>query len=374
MVDTPDALARLVDDLLGQPRVAIDTESNSLYAYREQVCLIQISTPGGDTIVDTLALDDLSPLGAVTADPGIEKVFHAAEYDLICLRRDFAFDFAALFDTMVAARILGWKKIGLASILEKEFGIRANKRYQRANWGARPLKADMLRYAQMDTAYLLPLRDRLGAEVERAGRMEEAREAFDELLLVEGHVAQFDPHGFWYINRVSDLAPRQQAILRELYLYREQMAEKRDRPPFKVMTDQTMMRLAQREPASVADLRGITGMTDGQVQRYGRGLLDCVRRGLDAGSPPDPPPRHRRPDDAVLARYDALHTWRKNRARKRGVESDVIISKNVLWHLAREAPHTPEQLAAVERLGPWKRKTYGDEILQVLNRLDGRGA
>ena len=201
----------------------------------------------------------------------------------------------------------------------------------------------------------------------------EAREAFDELLLVEAHTAQFDPDGFWHIHGVGNLAPRQRAILRELYHFRESKAEQRDRPPFKVMTDQTLLRLAQRQPTSLRDLQRVNGMTEGQVRRYGRGLLGCVKRGLAAGSPSKPPPP-RRPDETVLARYEALHTWRKERARKRGVESDVIVSKNVLWQLAKLAPHTPEQLAAVERLGPWKRETYGDEILQVLNKLDGQGS
>jgi ribonuclease D len=139
--------------------VAVDTESNSLFAYREQVCLVQFSTTQADFLVDPLALADLTPLAPLFADPKIEKVFHAAEYDLLCLKRDFGFSFANLFDTMLAGRILGRKEIGLGAMLEAFYGVQADKRHQRANWGQRPLPAPLLEYATLDTHYLIPLRD-----------------------------------------------------------------------------------------------------------------------------------------------------------------------------------------------------------------------
>ncbi len=145
------ALRTLANELQRHPIIAVDTESNSLYAYRERVCLIQFSTPLADTLVDPLALDDLTPLAPIFADPKIEKVFHAAEYDLICLKRDFGFEFANLFDTLVAARILGRKHVGLGAILAAEFNVEQDKRFQRANWGARPLPPDHLFYAVQDT-------------------------------------------------------------------------------------------------------------------------------------------------------------------------------------------------------------------------------
>src|SRR5690606_29531 len=131
-----------------------DTESNSLYAYRERVCLIQLSTRSRDYILDPLIIVDMSPLAPLLADPGVEKVFHAAEYDLICLHRDYGFIVNNLFDTMVAARICGYKAIGLGSLLSEFLGVELDKRHQRDDWGERPLPPDSLRYAQMDTHYL----------------------------------------------------------------------------------------------------------------------------------------------------------------------------------------------------------------------------
>ena len=142
----------------------MDTESNSLYAYQEQVCLIQFSTRDKDYLIDTLALEDLSILGPIFHSDKILKVFHAAEYDLICLFRDYGFRFDYLFDTMVAARILGLPQIGYGPLLDQYFDIKMNKKYQRANWGKRPLNPEMLEYARQDSHYLIALQELLRAE------------------------------------------------------------------------------------------------------------------------------------------------------------------------------------------------------------------
>src|SRR5262249_2530874 len=155
---------------------AIDTESNSLYAYRERVCLVQISTRTADYIVDPLTIGDMTPFADLMANPAIEKVFHAAEYDLICLKRDYALICQNLFDTMIAARIVGLKLVGLGNLLEQYAGVKADKSHQRDNWGERPLPKESLLYAQMDTHYLPLLRDSLHAELVNTNRLTEAQE------------------------------------------------------------------------------------------------------------------------------------------------------------------------------------------------------
>ena len=166
LVADQDGLDRLVGALAAHPVVAVDTESNSLHAYRERVCLIQFSTPAADYIVDPIRLPDLGPLAPLFANPDQQKVFHAAEYDLICLRRDYRFEFANIFDTMSAARTLGWPQVGLAAILDTHFGVTMNKKYQRADWKRRPLTPEQLDYARLDTHYLVALRDRQLAGVD----------------------------------------------------------------------------------------------------------------------------------------------------------------------------------------------------------------
>jgi ribonuclease D len=363
-------LQKHIDQWAHEPLLALDTESNSLHAYQEQVCLIQLSTREADFIIDPLLVESLDGLSGLLADPEIETVFHAAEYDVMCLKRDFNFQFAAMFDTMLAARICGADKLGLGSMLEQFFGVKVNKKHQRANWGERPLSDDMLHYAQYDTHFLPALRDHWRAELEAMGRWDEAREAFRALTDIPAAEHRFDPDGFWRINGAQRLTPTQYAILRALYLLREDLARQRDLPPFKIMADRTLLELTLAQPRSDADLRHVSGMTSGQIRRFGRPVLKAVKTGAQQ-PPPERPASPRRPSDEVLARYEALRTWRKTRARKRGVESDVIVSRDALWALARHAPASVEDLATIKELGPWKTEHYGTEILKVLSRING---
>jgi len=353
--------------LRAAPRLAIDLEANSMFAYAERACLIQVSTANADFIIDPLADLDLSGLGALVEDPAIEKIFHAAEYDLILLRRDYGWRLHNLFDTMWAARILGYQQVGLANILEQFFGVRLSKRYQKANWCHRPLMPAELAYAQKDTHYLPALRDRLAADLESRGLLVEALETFAEQSRVKMPNNGFDPEAFWNINGVADLTPAQQATMKALYVFRDREARRRNAPHFKILSDRTLLELASTLPTRLSQLTDIHGMTPGQQQRFGRPLLDLIAEARQA-TPPTPPKRAPRPPDAVLMRYDRLHRWRKARAQARGVESDVIVSRDALWAIAEMPPRSLDDLAALNVLGPWRLQLYGLEILQLLGK------
>jgi ribonuclease D len=358
-------LERLAAMLAAHPTVSVDTESNSMHAYRERVCLIQFSTPDGDYILDPLAVTDLTPLAPLFANPDQQKIFHAAEYDLICLRRDYRFTFANIFDTMSAARTLGWPQVGLAAILLSRFGVTMNKKHQRADWKRRPLTPEQLAYASLDTHYLMALRDAQLDALAAAGLMQEASEDFERLARAREAVEPADPAlAFWRVKGAFDLTPQQAAILKELFAYREQQAERIDRPPFMVMSEANVMDIVRKTPRRIEDLQGVPGMTPDQIRRHGQRVVQAVADGL-AAPPQSAPPPKREPDE-VQDRFDRLHTWRKNRAKARGVESDVIIPKTTLWDLARRPPRTPEDLAQVADFGPWRRHAYGAELLALL--------
>jgi len=365
LIASQAGLSALLDSLFAAPAVAVDTESNSLYAYYERICLIQLSTRDADYIVDPLAELDLSPLGELFADPTIQKVFHAAEQDVAGLKRDFGFRFADLFDTMWAARILGWPHVGLADVLQETFGVRTNKRYQRYNWGKRPLEPAALAYARLDTHYLLPLRDLQAEALERMGRAEEAYEVFARLTKTPPATVPFGPEAFWRVKGGRDLTERERAVLWELYRWRDRVARERNCPPFRVIGDRTLVAIAQVQPRTVEALSEIRGLTRRLVHRYGRALLAAVARG-EAGPVPERPPHRPRPKEAVMERYRALRAWRRRMAARRGVDADVILSNATLWSLAERKPITMSDLETIEGLGPWKRKTYGQAILQVL--------
>ena len=369
LITQPNSLRRAAETLSRAPLLAVDTESNSLYAYQERVCLIQFSIPGSDYLVDPLALADLSPLAPLFGDPRVEKIFHAAEYDLLCLNRDFGFEFKNLFDTMLAARILGREAIGLGSMLGDEFGVRLNKRYQRANWGQRPLPPDLLDYARLDTHYLIPLRERLKVALEAKGLWPLASEDFRRLGALrfeEGSANPGEREGVnpWRVSGSYDLEPRQASVLMEICRYRDDKARAMNRPLLKVIGDKTLLAIAEALPASLAQLSRIQGMSASQVRRHGKQLLKAVRRGLESG--PIYPPRSPRPDEGYIARLEALSEWRKLTARKMGVKSDVVLPRDLLQRLVEEHPHDARALARTLHDTPWRLERFGDQILAVL--------
>ena len=353
--------------LQAEPRLAIDLEANSMFAYRESVCLIQISIPGQDFIIDPTTKFDLSGLGDLIADPGVEKIFHAAEYDLILLKRQYGWELNNLFDTMWAARVLGYNRFGLASLLDDFFQIKLNKQYQRSNWCKRPLEPEQLAYAQHDTHFLFSLRDRLEGELINKECMEEAAETFLQQSKIKLNDNGFDPDSFWSINGVRDLSKSQQAILKALNIFRDNEARRRNQPLFKVFNDRTLLSLAKQVPTNQHQLAQAHGMTRGQIRRYGNQILNVISEAGQGPYPKYPARKQKRHPEAVINRYEKLRQWRKDRAAKRGVESDVILSRAALWEIAQNNPKNNDELGRLESLGAWRCETYGDEILNILN-------
>lgn len=364
LITTPEALNALAARLQSEPRIGVDTESNSLHAYRERLCLLQFSTPGEDALIDPFPLPDLDPLAALFADARIEKIFHAAEYDLIVMQRQYDLEFSNIFDTMIAARILGRKKVGLGSLLEEDFGIKLEKRFQRADWGARPLLPALLDYARMDTHHLLPLRDKLKADLEAAGRWPLAQEDFARLPALTRAPQEEPLAEVWRVKGSRDLQPRQAAILQELAEYRAGRAAEADLPLFKIIGDSTLMAVTKAAPATLDELKLLDGMTEGQLRRHGKALLAAVQRGQQA--PPLRRPRRAPYDEAYVERLDKLRAWRKAAAKELDVESDVVLPRDIMEATARANPATRAQLDPLFASVPWRLQQYGEQVLQAL--------
>ncbi len=268
---------------------------------------------------------------------------------------------------MWAARILGLPRCGLANLLFDFYGIYHNKKHQKADWCRRPLTQDKLTYAQVDTHYLLKLREDLNSRLEEQDVLQEAGEIFSDQTKVTLPDTSFDPESFWRINGVRDLSGKGRSIARALNIFRDQQAKRHDRPAFKVFHNRTLYELSQAAPNAVEELHGIHGMSRGQIRRYGDPIISVI-----AGARKDPFPKRQkpnahRPPEAVANRYERLHKWRKQRAKARGVESDVIISRDALWTLAKNNPRSRIELDNLEVLGPWRFQTYSDEIISVLD-------
>ncbi len=370
LIDTADGLQRTVEALRRCSVLAVDTESNSLYAYTERVCLIQVSAPAADYLIDPLAIDDMSPFGELLADPQIEKVFHAAEYDLLGLHRDLDSQVAPLFDTMWAARIVGWPQCGLAALLKTHFGVTQDKRMQRHNWGKRPLSPRALSYAVQDTHYLLPLRDILAVELKRLGRLEEAKEVFAEIHHVIERARTVEDYDFWRVKGARLLDATERSVLRELFQFREEEARWHDRPRFRIISDKVLVLLARSQPTSEQQLFELD-VPRAVIRRYDQELVEAICRGKANPVDTPPPARNDYYSSADDALYEALRVWRKQVARRRRVDPDVILSNATLRDIAAHRPHSIGELKGVDTLGPWKMQQYGPALIRVILHEEG---
>jgi ribonuclease D len=364
-IDTAAGLAELANLLEKELCLAIDTESNSLFAYQEKVCLLQISTTKMDYLIDPFKVN-LTPLGKIFVNHEIEKIFHAAEYDLICLKRDYHFEVKNLFDTMIAARILGLPEVGLGSLLQTRFGVALDKRYQRANWGVRPLSEAMKVYAALDTHYLFSLRDCLAVDLKEKGLLLLADEDFNFIAKTEGHGQNDSNLNCWKVAGAHRITPQQAAILDQLCFYRDVQARKADLPHFKVLSNQILVDLCMAEISTIEDLEKAEGMSAKLFRRFGEGLFASIKRGQAA--PPIPRPHRPKMDKEYLDRIEKLKQWRKNTGKEHKVESDVILPKDLMESLAYHHPHGQNEMDLFMREFPYRRTRFGRQILEQLNQ------
>jgi ribonuclease D len=374
-VDKPDQLAACLDDVSRSSRVGLDTESNGFHAYFEKVCLLQIATPGADWAIDTLALP-LSPLLPLLADPARECILHAAEYDVLCMKRDYALSFGRIFDTHAAAKTLGLAKVGLHDLLAEQLGVELSLDEQRSDWGRRPLSPEQLQYAFADVRYLLPLREKLGEQLESRGLIAEAEAEFARLVAKEPRPREFDPEGWQRMKTARALDGRGRAVLREMYLLRDRRAREVNRPAFKVLSDLFLAETARRLPKTEAELLRVPGTSPGAVKKIAPQVLAAVHAGMAAPPLARPRPggdgqRWRKrsaqgPPPEVEERYERLRAWRRARAEARKVEVQVIAPNAVLWAIARANPADLAQLARVDGMDPFRLDQYGSSILKAL--------
>lgn len=364
IVNDTDTLNNCIEKLKCSREVAVDTESDSLFVYYEKVCLIQISADGQSYVIDPLETGDLSILNDIFSDPRILKIFHAAEYDLMCLKRDFGFSFTNLFDTMVAARMLGRKEIGLGALLESEFDIHLDKHYQKANWGVRPLSREMLQYAVSDTRFLSALKDKLWAELVQRSMDDMAAEDFERLCQI--HAAPSEPHEpvWWKVNGGVELQPAEQAALQGLCEFREKEAQVRDLPPFKILSNNALVNIVLENPSNENVLRRIKGVNSAVIRRYGSSILSINKSWRRKKRIPQPV-LISRPANGILSRRDRLKNWRKNTGLSMDVASDVILPRDVLEIIAETGPKNDEELKNLMRDVPARYQRFGKEILEV---------
>lgn len=370
-IEHPERLSALVEELRGEPLLGVDTEAAGYHRFFDRMSLVQLSTRTANFLVDPFTAGDLAPLGALFADPAVEKIFHDADYDVRILDRDAGLRISGLFDTQIAAAFLGEKQLGLGNIVEKYLGLKLPKEFQRADWAERPLSEGMKEYAATDTAHLPDLRDRLRAELESRGRLHWAQEEFlrrEQTRWVEGEDTR---EAYMKVKGARDLTPRGLALLRELYAWRDGVARERDQATFRVLGNQALLEMSASPPGSLRDLPSVTGLSEGMAQRRGREIMEALRRGLAVPEEELPrwprSPRFER-DLELEARVESLRDARTRTAEQLGLDPGFLIPRATLEEIGKAQPATLEALGQVPGVRKWQVEAVGDTILGVLRK------
>lgn len=368
-VKTPAELATLVKQLARETELAVDTEAASFHRFIDRIYLIQLSTHHENTIIDPLTVGDVSALGALLADPAIEVVFHDADYDLRILDRDYRMRARKLFDTRVAAQLLGEPAVGLAALLEKYLGVRLDKKYQRADWSRRPLPREMLEYAALDTQHLLPLRDRLRAELEAKGRMTWATEEFARMEGVRWTPAATNGDAALRMKGARALSRRGLAVLQQLWHWRESVAAELDRASFRVLSNEALLAAADTLPRNTEALKAIRGVSERLLETRGDAILASIERGLavpDRDLPRFPRGERRVNDPAFDRRVERLKTTRNAAAESLGLDPGVLCPKGTLEAVARAHPTSAAGLREIPEVRKWQVELLGGDFLKAI--------
>ena len=372
-VDRAEAASRFLGELRSVREIAVDTEGASFHRFVDRIYLLQLSTREVTAIVDPLAVDagTLAPLGSLLESAAVQVVFHDADYDLRLIHQDYGWRVRNIFDTRIAAQLLGLKAFGLAALLERYFSAKLDKKHQRADWSMRPLSADMLDYAAQDTMFLLELRDRLSEELERKGRLEWAREEFARL---EGTKWSDEEPGAGYlrIKGARDLTRRELAVLRELVPWRDDIARGMDRATFRVIGNEQLLEIARAQPRNRDDLGGIKGISRGLLEKRADEMLGAVRRALavpEAELPKFPKGQRWDRDPQLDTKVNALKTVRDAVSQQLDLDPGVLCARDRLEAVARRLPRTSEELAEVVELRAWQREVLGDGFVRALASL-----
>lgn len=367
IVETTEDLARALEELSGEARVGLDVEGDGLYRYRSRLCLMQIAAGERELVIDTLAIEELSPLAALLGPDGPEKVVHDVSFDVKMLdTRGLSLE--RVFDTSVAARFLSEPSTGLASLLDKYFGVKIDKKLQQADWGERPITEERLEYLVGDVRHLVALAERFEERVAAKDLAEEVEEE-TRYAIARAHEPETEREPWTRVKGRRDLDGPQLAVLRALADMREAEAERRDVPPFRVASNRVLFEAARRKPERLKDLRRIRGLSkieDGPLEE----ALERARRDGAPSLEPDSPAPPAAERARRKAREKALSSWRKKEAQGREVDLQAVLPGHCLRDLAGLEELRPEALEEVAGFGAKRRRLYGEALLGLLREAD----
>ncbi|MDX1707559.1 MAG: ribonuclease D, partial [Desulfobacterales bacterium] len=335
-IATYSDLKRFANQLAKQRIIGVDLEADSMYHFREKVCLIQIATPRTTAVIDPLQLQNLAVLKPIFKRRDILKVFHGADYDIRSLYRDFRISINNLFDTELACRFLGFKETGLEAVLKKRYNVHLDKKYQRKDWSKRPLPQEMITYAAKDVRYLIPLAKSLNQELENKGRLSWVEEECQHLSRVRPADNNAGPL-FVAFKGAGKLGPRGLAVLEELLQMRKKIAQQQDKPLFRIIGNKSLLKLAETRPPNLTKLIKSEILGSKQIDRYGKSVVAAIAKAdrIPAKNLPKYPRKTAPMVPAIVAkRVKELRMWRDRTAQHLNVDPAIICTKALISAIA----------------------------------------
>ncbi|MBU1712892.1 MAG: HRDC domain-containing protein [Proteobacteria bacterium] len=365
----PD-LKKALKDIESEKRVGFDLEADSMYHFSEKVCLLQVASKKTAFVIDTLKLKDLSQLKPLFLRKDTIKIFHGADYDVRSLFRDFGIEIRNLFDTELASRFLGIKETGLEAVLRDRFNVKLEKNYQKKDWSERPLSEDMLNYALNDVRYLIPLSEILEKELEDMGRLSWVEEECEILCRVRSAADNGEPL-FLKFKGAGKLSPRTLAVLEALLWFRREMAQQKDRPLFKIMGNNSILKLAETKPDSLKKIMNTDALSQRQLDIYGKDVIRVISKAVKIpGNMLPAYPRKKIPviSQAASNRIEAIKTWRDKKAIKLNIDPGLLLNKSLINIIGVKNPDDAAALGAIKEMKNWQRREFGEEIVRALRR------
>jgi ribonuclease D len=370
MINTRNELENFVGTIENEKAVGVDLEADSMYHFKEKVCLIQMAATNINVVIDPLVVKNLSPLKPIFKRSDICKIFHGADYDVRSLYRDFRITIHNLFDTELASRFLGVPETGLEAVLKKKFAVTLDKKFQRKDWSRRPLPPDMIAYAAEDARYLLPLAQDLKTELDERNRLGWVYEECEYLSRVRPITVNDQP---LYLNfkGAGKLDSRSLAVLEILLGFRREVARRKNKPLFRIFGNRSLMELAGKKPLNLKQLEKTRALSSRQISMYGRGMLAAIQGAMNLPAEELPVyPRKKSPriSLAVAGRVKALRNWRDKQVQKLAIDPALICNKALMSTIAVQRPLNLSELGAIKEMKNWQRKEFGQDIVKVLRK------
>ena len=370
LIESHRELKDSIKNIETEKRVGFDLEADSMYHFSEKVCLLQVASNNTAFAIDTLKLNDLSLLKPLFLRKDTVKIFHGADYDVRSLFRDFGIEIRNLFDTELASRFLGIKETGLEAVLRDRFNIKLEKKYQKKDWSERPLSPDMLNYALNDVRHLILLSEIIEKELGDTGRLSWVEEECEILCRVRPAPDNGEPL-FLKFKGAGKLNPETLAVLEALLLFRREAAQKKDRPLFKIMGNNSILKLAETKPDSLKRIINTGALSQKQFEIYGKDVVSVINKALKRPEnmlPVYPRKKAFAVSESASRRIEALKAWREKKAVKLNIDPGILLNKSLINTIGVKNPAAKEEFETISDMKNWQKREFGDEIIRSMRR------